>query len=156
MGRTGFACVVACVSCGLAWSTPARADEPKVTSGVAAGTSDAAEGGAKAQVSVRSTGKPVTVAAILDRSVGVGNVGGKAATIVTVRYTDICSSPCTFEMDPGLRELAVHGSGVSGTAEKFELKPGPQAFVVEPGSSALAVSGYGSGSRSELRSATRS
>ena len=129
------------VGCGLVWAGPARADEPKVTSGVAVGAAESA-GGKKAEVSVRSTGSPVTVAVIVDRAVGVGNVGGSTATIVTVRYQDICKSPCSFEMDAGLRELVVYGDGVSGASKKLELKPGPQGFVVKPGSSALAVTGY--------------
>jgi hypothetical protein len=78
----------------------------------------------------------------MDRAVGVGQVGGSTATIVTVRYQDICKSPCSFQMDPGLRELVVYGDGVTGTSKKLELKPGPQTFVVKPGSSALAVTGY--------------
>jgi hypothetical protein len=140
-GMNRWVCAVVGVGCGLVWAGPAYADEPKVTSGVAAGHADAA-GGEKAEVSVRSTGSPVTVAVIMDRAVGVGNVAGKAATIVTVRYQDICRSPCSFQMDPGLRELVVYGDGVTGQSEKLELKPGPQAFVVKPGSSALAVTGY--------------
>jgi hypothetical protein len=61
---------------------------------------------------------------------------------VTVRYQDICKSPCSFQMDPGLRELVVYGDGVTGTSKKLELKPGPQGLVVKPGSSAAAISGY--------------
>jgi hypothetical protein len=140
-GMSRWVCALVGVGCALVWAAPARADEPKVTSGVAAGNADSAQGG-KAEVSVRSTGAPVTVAVIVDRAVGVGNVGGSTATIVTVRYQDICKAPCSFEMDPGLRELVVYGDGVSGASKKLELKPGPQAFVVKPGSSAAAISGY--------------
>lgn len=140
MGRQGWSCAV--VILGLGSAAPAWADEVKVTSGVAAGDVEKAEPDAKALVSVRSTGKPVTVAIITDRAVGVGHVAGKVATVTTIHYQDICNSPCSFELDPGLRELVVYGDGVSSAGSKTNLAPGPNAFLVKPGSSALATGGY--------------
>ncbi len=134
---SGWVWAVLGVGCSVAWAAPARADEPKVTSGIAAGNTDSA-GGEKAEVSVRSTGEPVTVAVIEDRAAAVGSLGGSTGTLIAVRYRDICSTPCSFELDAGLRELVVHGDGVSAASRKLELQPGRQAFSVDPGSSALA------------------
>jgi len=129
--------------CGASVLTaPARADEPVVKSGTAVGGTTSATPEGKATVAVRSTGAPVTVAVITDRSTGVGNVGGNSVVVMTVHYQDVCQSPCSFELDPGLRELAVHGDGVSSSTKQFQLRPGAQQFVVKPGSAALAAGGY--------------
>jgi hypothetical protein len=125
----------------LGVSAPAHAQEVTVKSGTAVGNTDSADG-AKATVAVRSTGAPVTVSLIVDRSTGVGHVGGSAATIVTVRYTDICETPCSFELPAGTRDLFVRGDGVTPAGGHFKLKPGPQNFVVKPGSAGLAMGGY--------------
>src|SRR3954471_807017 len=132
--RWGFAVLLACS--GLGASRPVRAQEVVVKSGTAAGTTSDSEG-AKATVAVRSTGAPVTVSIITDRSTGVGQVGGNTATIVTVHYQDICETPCSFELPSGNRDLFVRGDGVTAAGGHFRLSPGPQKFVVKPGSAGL-------------------
>ena len=125
----------------LVISAPAHAQEVVVKSGTAVGTTEGSDG-AKATVAVRSTGAPVTVSLIVDRSTGVGRVGTSTATIVTVRYQDICETPCSFELPAGARDLFVRGEGVTPAGGHFKLKPGPQGFVVKPGSAGLSAGGY--------------
>jgi hypothetical protein len=136
-------CTLALVfaACALVVSPPAYAEEVVVKSGTAVGTT-ASSDGAKATVAVRSTGAPVTVSLIVDRATGVGKVGTATATIVTVRYQDICETPCSFELPAGTRDLFVRGDGVTPAGGHFRLTPGPQRFVVKPGSAGLAVGGY--------------
>jgi hypothetical protein len=98
--------------------------------------------GAPAVVTVESAGSPVTVAQIVSRMTASGYAAGGTVTVIGVTYKDLCMTPCTFELKPGLYELGVHGSGVSGTTNQFDLRSGPQKLRANPGSAAVAIGGY--------------
>ena len=116
-------------------ATPAYADDADAV--VVRGN----EGG-PAVVTVESSGDPVTVAQITDRMTAQGMAGGQAVTVVGIAYRDLCVTPCTFEMKPGLSDLGVHGDGVTGASAQFDLRSGPQKLRVEPGSAGLAIGGW--------------
>jgi len=79
----------------------------------------------------------VTVAKVTDRMVAAsGNI-----VVSGIAWKDLCYSPCTFKLDPGLHELMIYGDGVTSVSKKFELKSGEQNLVVKPGSSALSTGG---------------
>jgi hypothetical protein len=113
-------------------SVPALAEEPVVHG----------DSGGPAVVTVESTGKPVTVAQIVSRMSATGVGAGGTVTVIGVTYKDLCMTPCTFDMKPGLYEFGVHGSGVSGTTNQFDLRSGPQKLRADPGSSGVAIGGY--------------
>ncbi len=92
---------------------------------------------AEAAVEVRSAGDPVTVAEI------TGHVVASSGTVVVqgAAWKDICVSPCSFKLDPGLHEILVYGDGVASAVQKYDLKAGQHALLVKPGSSALETGG---------------
>jgi hypothetical protein len=90
-----------------------------------------------ALVSVRSTAAPVTVAEITARMVAASGT----VVVQGVAYRDLCNSPCSFKLEPGLHELAIYGDGVASTTRKFELKAGQNPLLVKPGSAALETGG---------------
>jgi hypothetical protein len=100
------------------------------------------DSGGPAVVTVESSGKPVTVSHIVSRMSATGVGVGGTVTVIGVTYKDLCMTPCTFEMKPGLYEFGVHGSGVSGTTNQFDLRSGPQKLRADPGSSGVAIGGY--------------
>lgn len=69
------------------------------------------------------------------------STAGQAVLMVGIAHRDLCVTPCTFEMKPGIAELGVHGYGVSGQTLKLDFQSGPQRLRVNPGSSGLAVGG---------------
>jgi hypothetical protein len=139
----------------MALSISAFAEEP-ATGGLAlSGTPDAppaagqpdgpvvhGDTGGPAIVTVESAGSPVTVSQIVSRMSASGYAAGAAVTVIGVTYKDLCMTPCTFEVKPGLYELGVHGSGVSGTTNQFDLRSGPQKLRANPGSAGVAIGGY--------------
>lgn len=100
------------------------------------------QSGGPAVVTVESSGTPVTVSQIVSRMSATGVVAGGSVTVVGISYKDLCVTPCTFEVKPGLYELGVHGSGVSGTTNQFNLASGPHKLRADPGSSGVAIGGY--------------
>jgi hypothetical protein len=90
-----------------------------------------------ALVSVRSTADSVTVAEITARMVAASGT----VVVQGVAYRDLCNSPCSFKLEPGLHELAIYGEGVASTTRKFELKAGQNPLLVKPGSAALETGG---------------
>jgi hypothetical protein len=119
-------------------SFPGPAPEPQGADGpVVHGNS-----GGPAVVTVESSGKPVTVSQIVSRMSATGVGAGGTVTVIGVTYKDLCVTPCTFEIKPGLYEFGVHGSGVSGTTNQFDLRSGPQKLRADPGSSGVAIGGY--------------
>jgi hypothetical protein len=101
-----------------------------------------ADKGGPAVVTVESAGSQVTVSQIVSRMSATGVAAGGAVTVIGVTYKDLCMTPCTFEVKPGLYELGVHGSGVSGTTNQFDLRSGPHKLRADPGSSGVAIGGY--------------
>jgi hypothetical protein len=95
----------------------------------------------KALVRVSSTSDSVTVAQILGRSSAVGAVGGHYVVVAGVQYKDICNSPCSFELDPGLHEIAVYGDGIPSATKKLQLDAGEHDLVAKPGSNGLLLGG---------------
>jgi hypothetical protein len=100
------------------------------------------DSGGPAVVTVESAGTPVTVSQIVSRMSATGVGVGGTVTVVGVTYKDLCMTPCTFEVKPGLYELGVHGSGVSGATNQFDLRSGPQKLRANPGSAGVAFGGY--------------
>jgi hypothetical protein len=94
-----------------------------------------------AEISVRSTGDSVTVAKVMSRMAATGYGAGGAVTVIGVAWKDICMSPCTFKLEPGMHEIMVYGSGVTGATEKFDFREGKHHLLVKPGSSALSLGG---------------
>jgi hypothetical protein len=97
--------------------------------------------GSKATVTVESTGRAVTVAQVTNRMMATGYGAGGTVTVAGASWKDICMTPCSFEMKPGLYELMVYGNGATGASNKFDLRGGPAKLRVEPGSAALSVGG---------------
>lgn len=91
----------------------------------------------KAVVRIESEGSDVTVATVLDRTVA----SGYGVAIAGIRWKDLCVTPCEVQLDPGMHELMVYGSGVTAAAEKYQLQAGQHRVVVDPGSSALHTGG---------------
>jgi hypothetical protein len=135
-GFLGFLAVTTLSASALA-EQPAAAAAPASDEPVVHGDS-----GGPAVVTVESSGKPVTVAQIVSRMSATGVAAGGAVTIIGVTYKDLCVTPCTFEMKPGLYEFGVHGSGVSGTTKQFDLRSGAQKLRADHGSSGVAIGGY--------------
>jgi hypothetical protein len=102
---------------------------------------NAAGSGQPAEVTVQSTGEAVTIAKVTDRMAATGYGVGGTVTVLGVAWKDLCMSPCTFKIDPGMHELMVYGPGVTGTSEKFDLRSGKHQLQVKPGSSALSTGG---------------
>ncbi len=125
----------------LALARPALADEAAEPAGDDAAVVVGKETG-KAVVTVESSGTAVTVAQITDRMAATGYGAGGTVTVVGVAYRDLCVTPCTFEIKPGLHEIGVHGDGVSGATEQFDLQSGPNKLRAAPGSAWLAYGGY--------------
>ena len=98
--------------------------------------------GEPAVVTVGSSGPGVTLAKILNRTVGSGYASGVSVVIVGITYKDLCQLPCTVKLDPGFHELAVYGSGVTTASEKFDLGSGRHFLAVDPGSSGLVMGGW--------------
>jgi hypothetical protein len=94
-----------------------------------------------AEVSVRSTGDAVTVAKVMSRMAATGYGAGGAVTVIGVSWKDLCMSPCTFKLEPGMHEIMVYGDGVSGASQKFDFREGKHHLLVKPGSSALSLGG---------------
>jgi len=133
------ACVPTLCAFTLFVTAPAWADDKGAPAADASADKPPAEAPAAEQVTVkmRSTGAVVTVAKVTDRMVAAsGNV-----VVSGIAWKDLCNSPCTFKLDPGLHELMVYGDGVTSITKKLDLKSGEQSFVVKPGSSALSTSG---------------
>lgn len=61
--------------------------------------------------------------------------------VMGISWKDICISPCSFELDPGLHELMVYGDGISSTTGKFQLDPGSNDLLAKPGSSLVEWGG---------------
>jgi hypothetical protein len=116
---------------GLSGDSP-QSDEPVVHG----------DSGGPAVVTVESAGAPVTVAQIVSRMSATGVGAGGTVTVVGVAYKDLCVTPCTFEVKPGLHEIGVHGNGVSGATNQFDLRSGPHKIRANPGSSGVAFGGY--------------
>jgi hypothetical protein len=95
-----------------------------------------------AVVTVESAGKPVTVSQIVSRMSATGVAADGTVTVIGVTYKDLCVTPCTFEVKPGPYELGVHGSGVSGATNQFDLRSGPYKLRADPGSAGVAIGGY--------------
>jgi hypothetical protein len=126
----------------LAVATPAWADDTGAPAAGASADKPAAEAPAapaaeQVTVKVRSTGAVVTVARVTDRMIAASGY----AVVRGVAWKDLCNSPCTFKLDPGLHEIMVYGDGVTSVTKKFDLKGGEQNFVVKPGSSLLSTGG---------------
>ncbi len=98
--------------------------------------------GEKATVTVESTGDQVTVAQVTERmtATGVGS-GGGTVTVMGMAYKDLCMSPCTFEIKPGMYELMVYGDGVTGASNRFQLRSGTNKLQADPGSAGLYMGG---------------
>ena len=90
-----------------------------------------------AAVEVRSTGDRVTVAEITARVVAASG----SVVVQGAAWRDLCISPCSFKLEPGLHELLVYGDGVASATRKFELGAGKHALLVKPGSAALETGG---------------
>lgn len=118
---------------GTAEEAPAAPSDEPVVHG---------QSGGAAVVTVESTGKPVTVSQIVSRMSATGVVAGGNVTVIGISYKDLCVTPCTFEVKPGLYELGVHGSGVTGTTNQFNLTSGPHKLQADPGSAGVAIGGY--------------
>jgi hypothetical protein len=56
-------------------------------------------------------------------------------------WKDICISPCSFKLDPGLHELMVYGDGIPSAIKKVDLTTGQRALLAKPGSSTLQWGG---------------
>jgi len=119
---------------------PLFAAESSADSG-ANGGAEVKGGGEKAIVTVESTGDAVTVAQVTGRMAATGVGAGGTVVVAGMAWKDLCMSPCTFEIEPGLYELMVYGGGVTGASNKFDLKSGPHKLRVEPGSAALSTGG---------------
>jgi hypothetical protein len=135
------AAIAAGVAC-LTGPAPLLAAESTTDSPSDGGAEVKREGGdQKASVTVESTGETVTVAQVTDRMVATGMAAGTAVTVAGMAYKDLCRSPCTFEIEPGLYEFMVYGDGVTGASNKFDLRSGPNKLRVEPGSSGVSTGG---------------
>ncbi len=97
--------------------------------------------GGKANVTVESIGRSVTVAQVTNRMMATGYGAGGTVTVAGASWKDICMTPCSFEIKPGLYELMVYGNGATGATNKFDLRGGPAKLRVAPGSAALSVGG---------------
>jgi hypothetical protein len=124
---------------GLGLSGQSEAPSSSPGTGVAAVRS---ESSGPAVVTVESSGTPVTVAQIVSRISATGVGAGGTVTVVGGTYRDLCITPCTFEVKPGLYEFGVHGNGVSGATGQFDLRSGPHKLRANPGSAWVAFGGY--------------
>lgn len=128
---------------GLTFTTPCLAQDATVD-GVNETAETAEQGrksGATSKVTVESSGDPVTVAEVSQRMMASGYGYRGAVTVAGVAWKDICISPCSFEMEPGLHEIMVYGDGVNGATKKFQLREGETRLSVDPGSRGLALGG---------------
>src|SRR4051794_38043651 len=117
-------------------ATTARAEAP-AQGGIGVVGNATSTDGSKAVVNIRSTGDPVTVAEITNRIMVVTNYGSASGAA----WKDICISPCSFKLDPGLHELMVYGDGIPSTIKKVDLTAGQRALLAKPGSAALEWGG---------------
>jgi hypothetical protein len=148
-----MSCLVALSLSAPAFAEDAPEGEPKGGLGLSgsesppsAPTSDVpvvhTESSGPAVVTVESSGAQVTVSQIVSRISATGVGAGGTVTVVGGTYRDLCMTPCTFEVKPGLYELGVHGSGVSGVTNQFELRSGANKLRANPGSAGVAFGGY--------------
>jgi hypothetical protein len=118
-------------------SEAGSAEQPKKAESSATGGDSS-----KATVRVRSTGAPVTVAQITGRMAGAGVAsGGQTVAVMGVSWKDLCISPCSFELDPGLHELMVYGDGIPSATKKLQLGQGQNDLLAKPGSSLMEWGG---------------
>jgi hypothetical protein len=101
------------------------------------GTETGTGKGSKAIVQVSSSGDKVIVSKVTGRMVAAG--GG--VVVAGVRWQELCMSPCSLELDPGLHELMVYGDGISAATLKTDFAAGEHRVMADPGSSALQTGG---------------
>jgi hypothetical protein len=94
---------------------------------------------APATVAVESESPSVTVGVVTGRAFVAASNGATASGIA---WKDACTTPCAFQVDPGMHELIVHGDGYVPATAQFTLRPGDNHFVVKPGSSAMRFGGW--------------
>jgi hypothetical protein len=91
-----------------------------------------------AKASFASTAQAMTVAVIEGRATGTGYAGGTTVTVQTTYYRDLCVTPCTVELKPGIHEMVLYGNGRSPVSGKYSFSPSSQStFQVEPRSNGL-------------------
>lgn len=86
-----------------------------------------------ATVHVRSQKAGTRISLITQRAVYSRGTRAKA-------YETLCFAPCSFEIEPGYRELEISDSGPRKTVA-FELVEGDNYLLAKPGSNVLGISG---------------
>ncbi|MBX2803521.1 MAG: hypothetical protein KTR31_37920 [Myxococcales bacterium] len=91
-----------------------------------------------ARVTVTSKQKGMKVVEITGR--GRGSFG--TTTVLATYYRNICKTPCSFEIDPGLVEIGAMGKFTRLGSKEYELTAGTHTnLVVKPRSNALIIGG---------------
>jgi hypothetical protein len=91
------------------------------------------------RIHVRSTGTSVTVSTIDHRVFIAGSNGG---TAMGVSWTERCTAPCSFDVQPGTTEVMI-GGDVPAAVRKLNLSADSDTYLVaKPGSLGMLRGGY--------------
>lgn len=85
-----------------------------------------------ASITFDSGGQPMTVAVIDGQGSGTARTtSGATATVTTIYYHDLCTTPCNVAFTPGFYQFSIYGDGVMPASGKYDLRPGQNALTVQ-------------------------
>tara|TARA_R110002073_G_scaffold74100_5_gene181176 strand:- start:14078 stop:14962 length:885 start_codon:yes stop_codon:yes gene_type:complete len=93
----------------------------------------------KAMIHIASDKAGLSVSRIRSRSVVVASNGMSASG---AHWEELCLTPCSYQLDPGLHELVVSGQGPA-VSRKVQLAPNADIYLeAKPGSTPMVYGGF--------------
>jgi hypothetical protein len=96
----------------------------------------------KVNVTLESTGQAVSIALVSARMASARAMIGQRAIVTSTSSRELCTSPCSFQIAPGVYELEVSAPEVTSASGRFALQTDGSKLRVQPGSASLSTGGF--------------